>query len=244
MLRFVGVGQSQIDQAMKEHAPLPAGVTVFSTFEGGRVDFTFSLPDDTPQNRARLAGLKEKILAAKDLGDCVYADDETSLEEHVARLLKARGATLALVEAAGGGGLAAGFSAAPSARSVLAGACTAPTEEKLRRLLRVPDGPWAAAAPGAGRAELLATAASQWAASQWAVAVGEGVQAADGDRLAAVAFHLPGGHIRTRQIALRGAGELARATWPRRSSTCCVESCGALDGEERGAGCWERRLHD
>jgi len=48
MLRFVGLGQSQIDQSMEDNVPLAPDITVSSQFEGGRVDFTFSLPKDTP----------------------------------------------------------------------------------------------------------------------------------------------------------------------------------------------------
>ena len=46
-LRFVGLGQSQIDQTLKDHVPLPKDVMTSSQFEGSRVDFTFSLPNDT-----------------------------------------------------------------------------------------------------------------------------------------------------------------------------------------------------
>jgi len=87
-IRFVGLGQSQVDQTLKDHIPLPSDVMTWSRFEGGRVDFTFSLPDDTPRNRELLDELKQKLI--QHLGANVYADDETSLEEHVIRLLQRR----------------------------------------------------------------------------------------------------------------------------------------------------------
>ena len=59
-LRFVGLGQSQIDQTLKDHVPLPADITTSSQFEGGRVDFTFSLPGDTPEDRARAPGAEDQ----------------------------------------------------------------------------------------------------------------------------------------------------------------------------------------
>jgi nicotinamide-nucleotide amidase len=62
MLRFVGLGQSRIDQTLKDHVPLAPDITVSSQFEGSRVDFTFSLPHDTPRERARLDELKQKIV--------------------------------------------------------------------------------------------------------------------------------------------------------------------------------------
>ncbi|HUT95533.1 MAG TPA: molybdopterin-binding protein [Thermoguttaceae bacterium] len=207
-LRFVGLGQSQIDQTLQDHVPLPPDVTLSSQFEGGRVDFTFSLPDDTPQDRARLEELKQKIL--EHLGDYVYAAAETSLEEHVVGLLEARKATLALAEVASGGSLAAGLNDAVGADGVLAGAYVAPTEEKLRRLLHVADEPWAQSTSGAQTAELLAKAAAEATGSQWAVAVGEARQEQGGARYVEVVVRLPDGRLDGRRVGLRGDGELAR----------------------------------
>ena len=207
-LRFVGIGQSQIDQTLEEHVPLGPDVTLTSQFEGARVDFTFSLPDDTPQDRARLEELKEKIL--EHLGDYVYADDETSLEKHVIKLLEARGATLALAEAGSGGSLAAGLSGAEGAHQVLAGAYVAPTEEQLRRLLRVPDDKWSGSTSSTQRATLLAQAAAEATGSPWAVAVGQARQDASGARYVEVVFTQPGGRPQSQHVGLRGSGELAR----------------------------------
>jgi len=205
-LRFVGIGQSQIDQTLKEHVPLPSDVTVSSRFEGARVDFSFSLPEDTPQDRARLNELKQRIL--RHLRDYVYSDDKTSLEQHVAALLEARGATFSLAEAGSGGRLAAALNTAAGARNVLAGAYVAPTEEKLRRLLRVPDDQWAGSTSSTQRTHLLATAAAGLTGSQWAVAVGEVQEDRSGARYVEVALKLPESGLESRNVRLRGAGEL------------------------------------
>ncbi len=79
--------------------------------------------------------MEQKII--KHLGEYVYANDETSLEEHILKLLKARGETLALAEAGSGGSLAEALSSADGAGQILAGAYVAPTVEKLYRLLGV-----------------------------------------------------------------------------------------------------------
>jgi len=208
-LRFVGVGQSQIDHTLKEHAPLPPDVTTFSTFEGSRVDFTFALPDDTPQDRARLEQLKRNIL--ESLGDYVYAEGETTLEEHVASLLENRGTTLALAEVGSGGALEAALGGAERAPKVLAGACAAPTEEKLRRLLRVPDAKWSASTASAERAGLLASAAAEATGSPWAVAVGGVQQEPAGGRFLEIALRLPDGRLEHQRVNLRGSGDSARA---------------------------------
>jgi len=207
-LRFVGLGQSQIDQTLKEHVLLPPDVMLSSQFEGGRVDFTFSLPGDTPQDHARLEELKKNIL--KYLGDSVYGEGETSLEQHVVKLLDARGATLALVEAGSGGSLAAGLSAADGAQRVLAGAYVAPSDDALRRLLRVPDDKWTASTPGTQRAKLLATTAADLTGSQWVIAVGEPRPDENGARHVEVVFRLPDGRLETEKTRFGGGSPSAR----------------------------------
>ena len=208
-LRFVGLGQSQISQTLKDHVPLPADVVVSSRFDGSRVDFTFSLPGDTPRDRARLEELKERIL--EHLSDNVYAHDNTSLEDRVVNLLRARGVTLALVEAGSGGGLTAALSDVDGAEQVVAGAFVAPTEEKLRRLLRVSDERWTGSPSPTDRIGLLATAAARAAGSPWAVAVGEARQDENGTAYVEVVVKQPEGPLESRQVRLRGIGELARA---------------------------------
>ncbi len=208
-LRFVGLGQSQVDQTMEEHVPLDADVTVLSQFEGGRVDFTFALPDDTPQDRARLERLKGRILA--HLGEYVYADDaETTLQQHVVDLLAERGATVALAEVASGGSLGAELCDTRHADGVLAGDYVAPTEEKLRRLLQVPDDAWARAGAEGRSAELLAGRVAEATGSRWAVAVGAARGDADGARSVPVVLRRPDGRLEARRLGLRGDGEFAR----------------------------------
>ncbi|MHC4691664.1 MAG: molybdopterin-binding protein [Planctomycetota bacterium] len=207
-LRFVGLGQSQIDQTLKDHVHLASDVTVSSQFQGGLVDFTFSLPDDTPKDRARLQQIKKKIM--KHLGEYVYADDETSLAEHIVNLLKMRETTLAFVEIGSGGSLTSKFSSVDGARWVLAGSYVAPNIEKLRCLLRVPQDQWAKSTSPRQRTERLAIAAAEATGSQWAVAVGDSWQDKSGDSYVDVSFKLSGDHLESRKVRLRGVGELAR----------------------------------
>lgn len=214
LLRFVGIGQSGIDQTMKQHVPLPADITTSSQFKGMRVDFTFSLPDDTPQNRKRLDELKREIL--KHLGEHIYGDDETSLEQHVMKLLAAKGATLALAEVGSGGTLAAGLNGSEDSRQILAGAYVAPTEAKLRRLLRVPDADWTNCASSAERTRLLAATASRSTGSQWTVAVGEVQREGNSAGYVEVVFKQPQGDPESQRVKLQGGGELAHSrlnTW-------------------------------
>jgi nicotinamide-nucleotide amidase len=208
-LRFVGLGQSQIDQTLKDHVPLPSDVMLSSQFEGGRVDFTFSLPDDTPRDRTRLQELKQKIV--EHLGDNMYADDETSLEACVIKLLEARGATLALIEVGSGGSLAAAMSDADDAHHVLTGAYVAPTDDKMRRMLGVSDKDWTNIASDSQKVERLAKTVAGTTASQWVVAVGQ-VRTDEGNAgYVTVVFRQPNGKCESRRIRAGGAGELARS---------------------------------
>jgi nicotinamide-nucleotide amidase len=208
-LRFVGLGQSQIDQTLEDNVPLTPDITVSSQFQGSRVDFTFSLPDDTPSNRAKLQELKKKI--TKHLGEYVYADDETSLEEHIIKLLEASGATIALAEAGSGGTLTAALSTADGAKRALAGAFVAPTVEQLHRLLHVSNDNMTSSTSRSQITELLAEAAAKATGSQWAIAVGEDRRDESGASYVEVVFRLPDGRMESRKIRLRGSGESARS---------------------------------
>jgi nicotinamide-nucleotide amidase len=208
-LRFVGLGQSQIDQTLKERVPLPADVTTSSQFEGSRVDFTFSLPNDTPGDRARLQELKAGIV--QHLGENLYADDETtSLEDCVVGLLAARGQTLVLAEIGSGGTLAAALNGARGASRVLAGAHVAPTPERLRHLLGL-RGPSADSnTPRSSAIQEFARAAAAEASSPWAIAVGE-AQRGDSGPTMEVAFRQPDGRVESRSVRAPGADASARS---------------------------------
>jgi len=204
-LRFVGLGQSQIDQTIKDHVPLPADIVTSSQFEGGRVDFTFSLPGDTPQDRAKLNELKNKIVDR--LGDSIYAqDDATTLETCVMKLLQTRRITLAVAEVGSGGALASALNAAEGTHEPFIGAYVAPTAERLHQMLGH------SAPPGEELSvESLAREAAATASSQWAIAVGDIRLNAAGASFVDVAFRLPDDRIERRQMRLSGTGESSRA---------------------------------
>lgn len=207
-LRFVGLGQSQIDQSLKDNVPLAPDIMTSSQFEGGRVDFTFSLPEDTPQYRARLQELEQKI--TKHLGQYIYADDQTSLEQHVLELLKARGQRLALAEAGSGGSLVEILSGADTNGQVLTGAFVAPSVEKLYRLLKIDENPAGGDSPDQ-RIKRLALAVANATESQWVVAVGDTRRDDNGSGYVEVAFKLPNGSLESRRVRLNGSGEPARS---------------------------------
>lgn len=197
-IRFVGLGQSQIDQTLSEHVPLDRDIILASQFEGGRVDFTFSLPSDTPVERTRLSRLENKIL--EHLGDNIYADDDSTLEDVVLRALRARGATLALVEIVSGGALTASLSQSAAAAHVLAASWTAPDRAQAQRLLSAEK----TTLPELARAARSASGATAF------VVVGERLP---GDVGAAEVFlELSAQDSTTFRLPLRGSDAAARAS--------------------------------
>jgi nicotinamide-nucleotide amidase len=172
------------------------------------VDFTFSLPQDTPKDRERLKELEQKI--TQHLGEYIYADDETSLEQCVLGLLKARGQRLALAEVGSGGSLTAALSGADADGQILAGAFVAPTVETLYNLLKIDyDNPADESADQ--RIKRLALVVAKATESQWSVVVGDVRRDQNGSGYVEVAFELPDGRLESRQVQISGSGELARA---------------------------------
>lgn len=207
-LRFVGLGESQVAHTLRNHAPLPENVTSWSQFEGNRVDFTFSLPTNAPEDRARLADYKERI--ARHLGDHIYSDDmATSLEAHVVKLLEARGATLAVAEIGSGGALAAALNGPGEAQQLLARAYVAPTAERMRQMLGSSQPAADDASPNTSIGQLAHDLASA-AASGYAVVVGESRQNGS-STFVDVAIRLPDGRVESRPIRLIGPDNFARA---------------------------------
>ncbi len=207
-LRFVGVGQSQIDQTIKDHVSIAPDVTVTSLFEGSRVDFTFSLPGNTAADRARLRQLADTI--REHLGDFCYAEDGSTLEDVVVRALRARGGSLALVEVGSGGHLAAALSDRSGADRLLAAAFSAPSEEAMNRLMLSPDDQ-----PGTNGVERLkrwAGGAARLARSQWTVVVGPVESDAGGVRALWVVLRFPEEHWETKRFRVQTGGEIASAS--------------------------------
>jgi nicotinamide-nucleotide amidase len=207
-LRFVGVGQSQIDQTLRENGLAPPEVMVGSTFEGGRVDFTFSLRGDSPEERNKLAELGRRI--REHLGGYCYAQGSTTLEEHVLSLLAERGATLALAEVGSGGTLAASLQQTQAARQLLLGAYSAPTETMLRQMLGIGEGASAKGLSGADLAKLFGEAAAKLTKARCAFGVGPVTQNEKSAAGLWFAFRRTDGRWNTQWVELRGTGEVSR----------------------------------
>ncbi len=169
-LRFVGIGQSQIDQTLRDESLVPGDVVVSTLFEGGRVDFSFSLPVDSPPNRARLNELAGRV--RQHLGSYIYAEGDVTLEEKVLDRLQRRSASLVLVEMASGARLMTSLRTAAIASAVVKGGYVAATEEQMRLLLGIAADRWASLSTDAERIATLAGEARQRSGAQWAIVVG------------------------------------------------------------------------
>jgi len=206
-LRFVGIGQSQIDQTIREHVSLPPATVVGSVFEASRVDFLFALPDDTTADRARLAKIEAGV--RQHLGEYLYANDGTTLESHVVNLLRARAASLVLVEIGSGGRLAASLSGVPNIDQLLKAAWVAPTEERMRQTLEIPERDWSAWKSGVERMKGLARAAQARTRSQYVVAIGERGLDEAGKSSVWMAFGSSPAELQAQRLPAQGTPEAA-----------------------------------
>jgi len=208
-LRFLGLGQSQIDQTIKEHLPMAPGIRTSSQFENGRVDFTFSLPDDSPDARAKLTALRNELY--KHLGGHIYADDSTTLEETVAAILQQNKGTLALAEIGSAGALSAALGKVAAKEQILAGDWVAPAEAVLYRTLKCPPEQWRQWPDGLPRLKETARLIAAQTEATHALVVGPAVrQAANGaDEIIAV-LRAPGDRWESQTFYLRGTDDVAR----------------------------------
>ena len=209
-LRFVGIGQSLIDQTLSRSVPLPPDVVVGSQFEAGRVDFTFMLPGKGPEEEARLKELAAKL--HDHLGEYIYADDGSSLEEQVVRMLLARGAELKLVEIGTGGRLAASLAGLPGTTRLLKGAYVAPSEQAMRRLLK--------AVETTGEKPESLKVLAEAAGGEWTIVTGELTTDDAGARSCSVLFRLGGDRWGSMRVPAQGSGDISHTnlvtqTWDR-----------------------------
>ena len=204
-LRFVGAGQSLIDQTIKDHVSVAPDVVITSLFEGGRVDFTFSLPGNSNADRDRLKRLETDI--RQHLDAYIYADDDSTLEEVVMRNLRRRAGSLVILEMGSGGSLAAALTTVKDDGGFLRGAYVASTEQEMAGLLGI--SPEINSQAAADRTRSLAAAIAAKQSIQWAVATTPIQTGPDGTASFQVMCKLPNDRWVTQRIALRGSGEMA-----------------------------------
>jgi nicotinamide-nucleotide amidase len=205
-VRFVGAGQSMIDQVIKDHLAVPPGVIITSLFEGGRVDFTFSLPGHSADDREVLKRLEAGI--RQHLGGYLYASDGSSLEDVLANNLFARGGSLSLLEIGSGGAVAGALTGASRGNSLLASAFVAPTGEAMAKLLAIP--PKELPEAPLEQIQRLATAAADKTGSQWIAGTSSLLTDAAGAKSLWAVCRLPNGRWQSQRLPVRGSDQVAR----------------------------------
>jgi nicotinamide-nucleotide amidase len=96
-IRFVGIGQSAIANTLSEYQLLPPNVISTSTFEGGRVDFSFSLKEDSAAARTTIQSIVEGL--TRYLGNHIYSTAGDSLEKVAWETMRPAGGTIVIAEA-------------------------------------------------------------------------------------------------------------------------------------------------
>ena len=205
LVRFVGLGQSQIDHTMKQKIKLPPGLIVGSTFEGARVDFTFTLPEATPAAQQALADLKERLLEV--LGDNIYATSAESLEDVVCRRLKTGGHRLALLEMGSAGSVMAALGRSAEAKDAVVQGWTAFDEATLFRSLQVPAGQWQDVPAGSARLQLAAERVARQTEADCVLAVGPAQTTGSGSAALTAVLKLPGGRQAEQNFVFRSGAE-------------------------------------
>ena len=180
-LRFVGIGESSIQQVIDSKLKVPDDVQISSTFQAGRVDITLSLEGNSAAVLGRLNRLKEDLRS--QLREYVYSEDGSSLQQRIVSWLTAKGDSLVLVEVGTGGAIADQLSAVEGAEAVFWGGYVASSHQKMLRLLRAEKAPVSAetteaSAEAQGRS--LAQDASEVTGCEWALVVTRGKSVSSG----------------------------------------------------------------
>ena len=206
-MRFAGIGQSRIDQVIRDHMKLPEELAVWSSFNSNRVDITFSLPGNSPQELERLRVLQGKLL--QHIGEYMYSDSGSSLEGRIWHLAKQREVFLVFGEIASGGAVSSSLLARQGESNRFAGAYAAGNPQTLSRLLGGVGE--AASAPSPERVvSMLARRAAAKEKGAWGLVVGP----IDLDETGTASVWISTGSLRTgfasRRINVRKGRRLRR----------------------------------
>ncbi|MGC9329634.1 MAG: molybdopterin-binding protein, partial [Candidatus Hinthialibacter sp.] len=209
LMRFVGIGESNIDHAMHQNMTLPDDLMISSLFELGRVDLTFSLPGDSPEDRQRLQALKNELL--KYVGDYLYSDDGSTLEDCVIRQLAQKKDSLVTAETGSGGSIAASLNHAENAAKVYSGGFVAPSDRIMAEFLAMPFSPSDDPIAQQEQIRKIAQRACEKTASHWGLAVSQEIAGENESRFVWIAYGRLQDGFDVKRISLRGRGQIGHA---------------------------------
>mgnify|MGYP001403139160 CR=1 FL=1 len=168
-VKFVGIGQSQIDDTLRNKIKIDSDIIMTSIFEGSRVDFTFSLPGSTQQDITRLQQVVQKL--KEYFGDAIYSTNGESFESVVASHLK--GYKLRFADACGACykiHISDGF------RELVDGCYSAPDFERLKKIIGIPEEDWKGLNSVKDKANYIATYLSKNPKNSLAICAGEPIK--------------------------------------------------------------------
>lgn len=206
-LRFVGIGESQIDQVMHERMTLPEELRISSLFNLGRVDLTLSLPSHSQDDIGKLKSLEHELLS--HIGEYMYSDEGQTLEERVIDLMSEKGASLVTVEMGSGGAIAASLNRGSAAASVYRGGYVANGDSEMAERLGLSITTPAGSRDGAVQA--IAEQACKATGSQWGLVVSEVMKADEESPYVWVALGTSADGFHVTRVRLRGHGETGNA---------------------------------
>jgi nicotinamide-nucleotide amidase len=196
----VGIGESSIDNAIQDHLVLPKDIVISSLFEAGRVDLTFSLPGNSPDEMERLKSLERKL--AEQIGEYIYSDNGSTLEQIVVEMLIDQRITLGLAEVGSGGAISASLNDLEGTPKVLRGGLTAANNAQMALILGTPE---------MEMDETMVNRLCKMLGSRWGLIVTEPKVAEAGSRSVEVVIGSPTEILVKKQLPLRGRGENARS---------------------------------
>ncbi len=128
MLRFIGIGESQLETQVKTLIEQQSNPTIAPLAADGEVALRLTAMANSTAEAQRLIKAKEKEVKAL-VGSYIYGSDEQSLTEVVINLLKKRNETISGAESLTGGKFADQFVSVPGSSQVLNGSLVSYTEE-------------------------------------------------------------------------------------------------------------------
>ncbi len=172
-VKFVGIGQSQIDDTLRNKIKIDSDIIMTSIFDGSRVDFTFSLPGNNQQDKIRLQQVAQKL--KEHFGDAIYSTNGESFESVVASHLS--GYKLRFADACGA---CYKIYTSDVFKELVDGCYAAPDFERLKLLIGIPVEDWNGLKSPKDKTDYIATHLSKNAKNILAISVGEPMKSNNG----------------------------------------------------------------
>jgi nicotinamide-nucleotide amidase len=171
VVHVVGRGESSVAEAVEPVVADRDGVVLSFLAKSEEIQVRLTVTaDDADTARANSQPLVDEVVA--ELGSCVAALDEESLEDVVVRLLGSTGTKLATAESATAGGISARLGRVPGASHGLLGGVAVYDTDAKTRLLGVPPELLDEHGPVSGPVtDALARAARERFGADWGLAV-------------------------------------------------------------------------